>query len=220
VPNIARHVAVLALVVGLAGAAPATPPALPDAATILQRSQSRWQGLTSYQVPVTIGGSVRVAFVSVPFKMTGTQYYQAPDQQALHLDNPPSYARNLGNTLSTMGTPQTWLRDYAIASPVTQPHGRHTAYILTGTPNRQSRVKTMTMSVSATTYAIEGVTFAYTNGATLIVTFRHHPGFTQYHLPRSATVGAHFPGYSGNATITYGSYVLNQPLPASLFTQH
>jgi outer membrane lipoprotein-sorting protein len=211
----------VALVLAVAATPTPTPQStLPDAATVLQRSEAKWQGLSSYQVPVTIAGSVRVAFISVPVHMTGTQYYQAPDRQALHLNNPPSYARGLGDTLSTMGTPQTWLRDYAIAAPVRQPHGRHTAYVLTGTPKRSSRVKSMTMSVSATTYVIESITFTYTNGASLVVTFLHHTGISQYRLARSATVVAHFPSYSGSATITYGAYQLNQPIPASVFQAH
>lgn len=198
----------------------ATPlPGPPDAATILARSQSAWNGLSSYQVPVTVDAHVRVTIISLPVRMTGTQYYQAPDAQALHLDNPPSFARGLGDTLSTMGTPQTWLRDYDIALPTSQPHGHHTAYVLTGTPRRSSRVKTMKMWVSAKTYAIESILFSYTNGATLQVTYTHQHGETQYHLPRKATVAAHFPQYSGNATITYGTYTLNQPIPASVF-QH
>jgi outer membrane lipoprotein-sorting protein len=206
----------------LAGAAPApAPTGTPDAATILQTSQNRWHGMTSYQVPVTISASVRVAFVSLPVHMTGTQYYQAPDQQALHIDNPPSYARGLGNTLSTMGTPQTWLRDYTLAAPATAPHGHHTAYVLTGTPKREgTRVKTVTMDISSTTYAIESMTFNYTNGATLSVTYERHHGLTQFHLPRAATVVAHFPSYNGNAHITYGEYRVNEPIPASVFAQH
>jgi hypothetical protein len=208
----------VALVLGAVGpAATISPTPTLDAAAILQRSESGWQGLHSYQVPVTVSGSVRVAFISVPFKMTGTQYYQAPDEQALHLDNPPSYARGLGNTLSTIGTPQTWLRDYTIAQPVSQPHGHHTAYVLTGTPKRESRVKTMTMWISATTYGIESIIFSYTNGATLTVAFQRHHGATQYHLPLSATVVAKFPSYSGNARIVYGDYRLNQPIPATVF---
>ncbi|MBV8530701.1 MAG: hypothetical protein JO104_05240 [Candidatus Eremiobacteraeota bacterium] len=202
----------------LPGASAAIPPAaLPDAATILQRSESRWQGLTSYQVPVTISGSIRVAIVSLPFKMTGTQYYQAPDQQALRLDNPPRAARGLGNSLSTLGTPQTWLRDYAIGQPVSQPHGGHSAYVLTGTPKRESRVKTVTMWISATTYAVESILFSYNNGGSLSLSFHRHHGISQYHLPRGATLTAHFPGYSGSAAIAYGDYTLNQPIPATVF---
>ncbi len=219
--ELARRPTLVLAVAGLMGAVPATPSAaVPDAATILQRSESRWQGLNAYQVPVAINGSLRVAIISVPFKMTGTQYYQAPDKQALHLDNPPSIARGLGDTLSTLGTPQTWLRDYTIAMPASQPHGHHTSYVLVGTPKRASRVKTMTMSISATTYAIEAITFSYTNGATLVVTFHRRPGVTQFHLPRTATLTARFPGYSGNATITYGDYQLNQPIPTSVFQAH
>lgn len=206
-----------ALAVALSTAAPVSN-ATPDAATILQRSQSAWHGLNTYQVPVTISGSVHVAIVSLPVHVSGTQYYQAPDEQALHLNNPPRLASGLGNTLSTLGTPQTWLNDYTIAAPVTQPHGHHNAYVLVGTPKRQSRVKTMTMYLSASTYAIEGVTFAYTNGASLQVTFEHHHGISQYHLARSAKVVAKFPTYSGYATILYGDYAINQPIPASVFT--
>jgi outer membrane lipoprotein-sorting protein len=211
----------VALVLGAVGpAATASPAPTLDAPAVLQRSESQWQGLHSYQVPVTISGSVRVAILSVPFKMSGTQYYQAPDKQALHLDNPPSYARGLGNTLSTIGTPQTWLRDYTIAPPVWQPHGHHTAYVLTGTPKRESRVKTMTMWISATTYGIESIIFSYSNGASLTVAFQRHHGATQYHLPLSATVVAKFPSYSGNARIVYGDYGLNQPIPATVFAAH
>jgi outer membrane lipoprotein-sorting protein len=208
------------LILGLATAVPAISTPAPDAAAILLRSQAQWKSLNSYQVPVTISGSVRVSIISLPVRMTGTQYYQAPDRQALHLNNPPSAARGLGNTLSTVGTPQTWLRDYTIALPSTQPHGHHTSYVLAGTPKRTGNVKTMTMWVSARTYAVESVIFSYNNGATLTITFVHHPGLTQYHLPRSATVVAKFPGYSGNATITYGTYQLNQPIPTSVFQQH
>ena len=210
--------AALFLVVFLAATTPSPHPT-PDAATILQRSQDAWRGLSSYQVPVTVSAHVRVSIISLPVNMTGTQYYQAPDRQALHLDNPPSFARGLGDTLSTMGTPQTWLRDYAITAPSEQPHGQHTAYVLTGTPKRSGRVKTMTMWVSATTYAIESINFVYVNGATLQVMFSHHRGVPPYHLPRFATVTAKFPAYSGIATITYGAYRLNQSIPASVFTQ-
>jgi hypothetical protein len=211
---------ILAIAITLTSATPAPTVHPLDAATILQRSASAWGGLNSYQVPVTINGRVRVSFISLPVRLTGTQYYQAPDLQAMHLVNLPRYASGLGNTLSAMGTPQTWLRDYTIAEPATQPHGHHLAYLLTGTPKRASRVKNMTMWVSATTYAIESIVFTYTNGATLSVTFAHHQGISQYHLPRRATIVARFPSYSGDATITYGSYVLNQPIPASVFAQH
>lgn len=208
----------IALAVAASTAAPASN-ATPDAATILQRSTSAWHGLNSYQVPVTISGSVHVAIISLPVHMTGTQYYQAPNEQALHINNPPRLAAGFGNTLSTMGTPQTWLNDYTIAAPATQPHGHHNAYVLVGTPKVPGHVKTMTMYVSATTYATEGVTFTYTNGATLQVSFEHHHGISQYHLPRSAKVTAKFPSYSGFATIQYGDYQLNQPIPSSVF-QH
>jgi outer membrane lipoprotein-sorting protein len=215
-----RRLASLVLLVACLATAAPTPTPLADAATILARSQAAWQSLTSYQVPVTVSAHVRVSIISIPVRMTGTQYYQAPDRQALHFDNPPSFARGLGDTLSAMGTPQTWLRDYTIGLPVVQPHGHHDAYVLSGRPKRSSRVKTMTMWVSEKTYGIESVSFTYTNGSSLAVTFDRHHGSSQYRFARSANVVAKFPGYSGTASITYGTYQLNQPIPPSVFAHH
>ena len=71
----------------------------------------------------------------------------------------------------------------------------------------------MTMWISATTYGIESIIFVYTNGASLTVTFQRHHGVTQYHLPRSATMVAKFPSYSGSAQIVYGAYRLINRYP-------
>ena len=78
----------------------------------------------------------------------------------------------------------------------------------------------MTMWISATTYGIESIIFSYANGASLTITFQRRHGATQYHLPRSATIVAKFPSYSGNAQIVYGDYRLNQPIPATVFAPH
>ncbi len=214
--RLARLTAVLVTLICL-GVTPAPSPAPLDAVTILQRMESRWDGLSTYQVPVTISGHVRASIISLPFKMTGTQYYQAPDRLTLHIDRAPSFARGLGNTVSAMGSPQTWSRDYALQLAGSQTHGHHEAYVLNGTPKRESRVKSVTMQISAKTYAVETMTFNYTNGATLVVEFTRHHGLTQYHLPRSAALTAKFPSYSGNATIEYGAYQVNQPIPSTAF---
>jgi hypothetical protein len=201
---------------------PSPSPAPPaDAAAILQRVESAWTGLTAYQVPVTVSGHVRAAILSLPVHMSGIQYYAAPDKQILVLHNPPRLARGLGDSLTNMGSPPTWTRDYDLALTGSQPRQHHGAYILAGPPKkRDSRVKTMTVSISATTYAIESVAFAYNNGARLVITLQRHHGLTPYHLPRTLTLTAKFPAYSGDATITYGAYEVNPTLPDSLFTPH
>jgi hypothetical protein len=98
-----------AVLLMLAATAATPPPAtLHSVSAVLAGMQGPWQNLKSYQVPVTLSGSVRASFVSVPFTLKGTQYYRAPDRQAMHLDSAPAIAQQFQNTVTSMGTPQTW----------------------------------------------------------------------------------------------------------------
>lgn len=62
-------------------AAAATPaPTLHSVAAVIAGMQSQWQNLKSYQVPVTLSGSVKASFISVPFWIQDNEYYRAPNQ--------------------------------------------------------------------------------------------------------------------------------------------
>jgi outer membrane lipoprotein-sorting protein len=191
-------------------------PAPQSAADVLRGIAGYWKNLKSYKVAVTMSGSVKVSFISLPFTMTGTEYYRAPDRQALHMNDVPSLAKGFETTMASMGTPETWPLRYDITLQGTRPHNNHTAYVLVGTPKNGGNVKNVTMLVNAKTFAIESVLFSYNNGATLNLDLSHR-GLSPYHLPTSATVGARFPQYSGNADITYGTYDVNVPIPDSVF---
>jgi hypothetical protein len=210
------------LVVGLfalpvAAGTPPPPPILHSVAAVIAGMQSQWQNLKSYQVPVTLSGSVKASFVSVPFSINGTEYYRAPDKQALHLNSAPAIAQQFQNTVTSMGTPQTWPLNYSMTLKGTQIHNKHLAYVLVGTPkNGGSTVKTVTMYVAVKTFAVETVTFAYQNGSVLDLEVSHH-GQSPYHLPTRISVSAKFPSYGGNAQITYGTYKTNIPIPDSAF---
>jgi hypothetical protein len=210
-----------ALLLVALGATPSPAPTaglLQNANDVLLRAGGPREALHSYQVPVTIKGSVRASFLSVPVAMDGTEYFRAPDKQSMHLNNVPSLAKSFSNTMNTMGTPRTWMATYDFALQGTTPRHNHVAYLLVGTPKRPGNVKTMTMWVSSKTFAVESVLFTYNNGSTLALELSHH-GLSPYHLPTSITVDAHFPGYSGRATITYGPYQLNVAVPDSVFEQ-
>ena len=189
-----------------------------NAADVLARAVANRHDLHSYQVPVTINGSVKVSFLSVPIAMNGTEYFKAPDKEAMHLNNVPSAAKSFSNTMNAMGTPQTWEANYDITLQGTTPHRNHTAYVLVGTPKHPGNVKTVTMWVNARTFAMESVAFAYANGSALGLEFSHH-GLSPYHLPTSIAVTARFPGYSGQARITYGTYQINVAVDDSVFAQ-
>lgn len=207
----------LLLLVAL-GAAPSPAPSPENADDVLARAVANRHELHSYQVAVNITGSVRVSIMSVPVAMNGTEYFKAPDKEAMHLNNVPSLAKSFSNTVNTMGTPQTWEATYDITLQGTTSHRNHDAYVLVGTPKHSGNVKSMTMWVNVHTYAIEGVTFAYVNGSSLGLEFSHH-GLSPYHLPTKITVSAHFPGYSGQALIAYGPYQINVAVPDSVFAQ-
>jgi hypothetical protein len=215
-------VLIAALAAGSAAALPQTPqpsPAARNSAEVIAGMQSFWRDLKTYQVPVSLSGSVRVAFISVPFKAEGTEYYRAPNQQALHLDGAPSMARSFQTTVASMGSPQTWPLNYTMTLHGTQTNHNHLAYVLSGPPKKQgSTVKTITMLVAAKTFVVETVTFSYQNGSVLTLDFSHH-GPSPYHLPTSIAVTAKFPSYSGSARLVYGTYETNVAIPASAFAQ-
>lgn len=199
--------------------APAAAPTPASAADVLARVESYWKNLHSYQVPLTFSGSVKVSFFSVPFSMDGTEYYQAPDKQAVHLNNVPSMARGFETSVASMGTPETWPVTYDISIAKTAPRGKHVAYVLVGTPRKPGNVKTLTMYVNAQSFSIESVTLTYNSGATLDIEFHHH-NQSLYRLPVSAKINAKFPNYSGSGQIVYGTYQVNVPVPDSVFEKH
>jgi hypothetical protein len=148
-----------------AGAVTSPPLVLHSVAAVIDGMQRQWQNLKSYQVPVTLSGSVRASFVSVPFSIQGTEYYRAPNQQALHLNSAPAIAQQFQNTVTSMGTPQTWPLNYVMTLKGTQLHDKHLAYGLIGTPkNSGSTVTTVTMDVAAKTFVVADAAFQPDNG--------------------------------------------------------
>ena len=87
-----------ALLLAALGAAPSPAPtgSPQNAADVLSRAVANREELHSYQVPVSIKGNVRVSILSVPIAMDGTEYFKAPDKEAMHLNNVPSAAKNPG----------------------------------------------------------------------------------------------------------------------------
>jgi hypothetical protein len=204
------------LALALIGAAPSPAPA-PTVTTVLQGVASARKGLTSYIVPVSMRGSVHVKIVSVPFGIHGTEYFQAPDKQALHMVDVPKMASGFSNMVGTLGTPSTWPTTYVITLQGTKTYAGRQDDVLIGVPRKSGNVKNVTVLVNPQTYAIDSADFAYTNGSSVSLTLAY--GGNPYNLPSSANVTASFPGYKGGAAITYGTYQTNVPVPATAFQQ-
>jgi hypothetical protein len=202
-----------ALLIGLLGASPA--PATRAVGDVLQAIGNARKGLNSYIVPVAMHGSVHVKIVSVPFSMHGTEYYQAPNKQALRMVDVPKMAQGFSNMVGSLGTPSTWPQTYAISLQGTRAYAGRQDYVLVGLPRKSGNVKNVTVLVNPTTSAIDSAAFAYNDGSSVSLTLSY--GGNPYNLPTSGNVAAHFPDYSGGASIDYGTYQTNVTVPDSVF---
>jgi hypothetical protein len=209
-----RYLSFLAIVAACA-VAQAAVGAPPSVAAIVERMEAARSGLTSYRVPVTMSGSVRNGLISVHFTMKGTEYFKAPDRDALRMTQVPKMASGFKNTIVSIPPPAAWPEMYTMRVSGTQNYGSDRVFVLTGTPRKDGNVSTVTMLVNASTYALDAITYAYKNGSNLGFQLQH--GGNPYRLPIGAAVSAHFPSYRGTANVVYGAYATNVPIPESVF---
>jgi hypothetical protein len=198
------------------GVLPAGAGAPPTVSTIVARMQAARSGLHSYSVPVTMSGSVRNGLLSVHFTMMGTEYFKAPDREALRMTQVPKIAAGFKNTIASIPPPAAWPEIYVLRVQGSQTYGSARVYVLAGTPRAGGNVASVTMLVDASTYALDSIAYAYKNGSNLGFQLQH--GANPYRLPTGAAVSAHFPSYRGTATVVYGNYATNVPVPDSVFT--
>ena len=172
-------------------------------------------GLETYDVPVTIHAAVK-KIISISFTLSGERYFAAPDKEALKLKSVPAIAKAFSNLYSSLGTPLTWSQTYDLKlvppdHPVTQP-----TYEFLGTYKRSSSVDHILLDIDADTYDPTEVRWFYRNGATIVMNVQEE-GVGQFRLPAVETVDLRFPGYSGHATIDYGTYNINSTLAPEVF---
>lgn len=190
-----------------------SPPAVSD---VLSGMAKQTAGLQAYDVPVTIHAVIK-KFISIPFTLSGERYFAAPDQEALKLKSVPAIAKAFSNIYSSLGTPLTWPKTYDL-QVVTPDHVTpQPAYELRGTYKHSSNVDHILLDVDAATYDPIEVRWFYRNGATIVMNVQEE-SIGNFRLPAVETVDVHFPSYSGHATINYGAYNVNIPIPASVFS--
>jgi hypothetical protein len=192
-----------------------TGPSLPSVSDVLSGMAKQTAGLEAYDVPVTIHAAVKKV-ISIHFTLSGERYFAAPDKEALKLKSVPAIAKAFSNIYASLGTPQTWPQTYNL-QVVTPDHPTAApTYELLGTYKRSSSVDHILLDVDAGTYDPIEVRWFYRNGATIVMNVQEE-SIGSYRLPAVENVDVHFPGYSGHATVNYGTYNLNITPPASVF---
>jgi hypothetical protein len=187
----------------------------PSASAILDRMAANIHGLDSYAVPVHIDAKVRTGIASVPARMDGDRYFQAPDTSQLRLHSVPAVAKSFSNMYASLGTPVTWPKTYNITVQKDCASIPATMLCLGATYKRPANVDHILMGVDSTTYAPLKVLWFYKNGSTISMNIDETLVDGKYWLPQREVVDVSFPGYHGHATVTYGAYQINVPIPAN-----
>jgi hypothetical protein len=208
-------IAILASVI-LSAAAAITSPPLPSVSDVLSGMEKQTAGLETYDVPLTIHLAVKKV-ITIPFTLSGDRYFAAPDKEALKLRSVPAVAKAFSNLYASLGTPVTWPQTYDLRVVSPDHSTPQPAYELLGTYKHPSNVDHILLDVDATTYDPIEVRWFYRNGATIVMTVQQET-VGDFRLPAVENVDVRFPGYSGHATIDYGSYRVNLTLPPGTFT--
>jgi hypothetical protein len=205
----------LGMVVALFAAAPV--PAPMSAQQILSRMSANTAGLQTYEVPIQIDARIQ-KLMSQPVSMNGTRYFKAPDKGALRMNSVPSIAKGFQNVYASLGSAATWPHTYDItlATPLTT--GDRPMYGLRAVYKRASKVDHILLDVDANTFDPVTVRWFYTNGATIVMKVEEQLVDGKYRLPSHESLDVSFPQYRGHADVRYGSYVVNKPIPDSVFS--
>lgn len=187
---------------------------------ILQRMGEPYNGLASYEVPVTINAHVKLG-ISLPVNMTGERYFKAPDKEALRISSGvPAIAKAFQDTIASVGTPRTWPQTYNITAVTTESPQGTPLYALRGVYKKTGvKVDHVILCVDPSTFDPVEARWYYKNGATILMSIQVKPVAGRYRLPATETLDVKFPQYTGDATINYGDYVVNQPVADSVFTK-
>ncbi len=195
-----------------------SPPSAPAMSVqqILARMDANTSGLQAYQVPVRIDARIRKV-ITLPVSMSGTRYFKRPDKEALKMSTVPAIAKPFENAYASLGTPNTWPKTYSITQTRPSVAFARPVYELRGTYKRSSNVDRIILDVDASTFDPVQARWYYKNGATIVMNIEEQLVDGKYRLPTHETLDVSFPAYRGNADVHYGDYVINQPIPDSVF---
>ncbi len=202
----------------MSSSTPATPET-PTAGDILKKMAAANADLDSTSVPIHFDVQIRKP-LSIELPLDGTGYYQRPNKSALVMNSVPAIAQAFKKTYSGMGTPETWPHQYDLTLVPPDQTNNAAVYELKGTPkNSGSNVDHVLFDVDRATLAVVRSRWYYHNGATIDMTIDNALVSGRYHLPKTQTLEIVFPSYAGHAVAQFGDYSINQPIPASVWSE-
>lgn len=184
----------------------------PDGNQILARAGNA-AGLSSFSAPVHFDVHMHKP-IGIKSGAQGVVYFKAPSQAALTITKmPPVLGRFFKSSYAIDLAPQVWPAKYTVES-VTMASGG--TYVLRAVPKADPAVDHVVFEIAAASYAPLSAAWSYKDGSVvrLQMTVSQTTG---YALPQSESVTVSMPQYSLDATVNYGAYALNQPVPNGVF---
>lgn len=208
--TIARALAIgVAILCGAIAASP--PPAQSASMALLARATNPNPTLNSYTATAQLSALLH-AVIPIHKTLNGTVYYLRPTRK-IEFQNVPGPLNRFKDLASTTPTYEEAMQQYNI-TPLTD-NGTVSNYTLVP-KNTGSRVKSITVTINDQSALLNKAQWNYTNGGTLTFV-QSYENVGLYRLPSKASIGARFPGYSVDGTLTFSNYQPNATVSPSVF---
>jgi hypothetical protein len=179
---------------------------------LLRRAVNPNPTLQSYTASAQLSATLHVV-IPVHKTYEGKVYYLKP-RRAIEFQNVSGALSRFKDLATSTPTYDEAMAQYTI-TPGTN-NGTVSTYLFV--PKKQgSRVKSITLTVNDASALVSHAQWAYTNGGSMSFDQTYLTVGT-FRLPAKTNISAHFPGYSVDGTLTFGSYNPNVPVSPSVFT--
>jgi hypothetical protein len=185
---------------------------------ILRRAATANGALQSFTVPVHFDVSIH-KFISLRVGVDGTNFFRAPDQEALIVTKTPPVIGGAfrGNYNNLVTLPQVWPGRYKVQSVKILQRDDQQLFELFARPRAADDVDHVVFDVTRNGCEPVAAEWFYRDGSTIKVTITNAP-VGEYMLPSIETIVVSMPGNHFEATAHYGHYDLNAAVPRSIFT--
>jgi hypothetical protein len=178
---------------------------------LLRRAVDPNPTLNSYTASAQLSATLHVV-IPVHKTFSGTVYYLRPKRK-IEFQNVSGELSRFKDLASQTPSYEQVMAQYTIA-PLAD-NGTISTY--SAVPKKPGgRVKSITLTITDATALIARAQWAYSNGGALSFD-QTYTNVGQYRLPAKANIGAHFPGYSVDGTLTFANYQPNATVSPSLF---
>lgn len=206
--------ALAALCVGGAPAAPTATVATIDPHAVIVKMMERNPALESYRARV----HVNVRMLNFPFlapKLDGTSFFKRPNTYEVVFDRVPGYAKGFERLFDDVGDPAVWEKEQNVSvDGIRQLDGRP-AIVLCLRKKIRSAILDRTLAyIDPQSYALLQMEWYYANGGkiTMVQSYRSEGGFSVL-AAQHATID--IPHVRAIADATYGSYQTNLAFTAA-----